>query len=97
MGKGKALFFLAQILDVLDIRVAWTRFGIMALLLAAETSGIEFLHFLGRLIVLILLVMVFFLLLFCVMFGNFATYYILARLTTAPPHLTTVIRLQQCQ
>jgi len=97
LGKGQALFLLAQIFDSLDVGVTWARLSIMTLLLAAEASGVEFLHFLGRLIFLILLVMVFFLLLFCVMFGNFASDCILARLATAPPHLTTVIRLQQCQ
>lgn len=78
LGKGKALFLLAQILDGLDIGVTRASFSIMTLLLAAETSGVEFLHFLGRLIFLILLVMVFFLLLLCVMFGNFASDCILA-------------------
>jgi hypothetical protein len=66
-------------------------------LLAAETSGVEFLHFLCQLILLILLVMIFLLFLLCEMFGNLATDGILARLTTAPPHLTTVIRLQESQ
>jgi hypothetical protein len=87
------LFLIAQILDGLDVGVTWASFSIMTLLLAAETSGVEFLQFLGRIIVLILLVMVFFLLFFCVMFGNFASDCILASLTTAPPHLTAVIRL----
>ena len=68
----------------------------MTLLLAAETSDVEFLHFLGLLILLILLVMIFLLFLLREMLGDLATDGILARLATAPPHLTTVIRLQHC-
>jgi hypothetical protein len=89
------LFLLAQIIHGLDVGIAWARLSIMTLFLAAATSDLEFLHFLGRLIFFTLLVLVLFLLLLCVMFGNLATDGILARLTTAPPHLTTVIRLQQ--
>ena len=88
------MFLLSQIIHGLDVGVAWARLSIMTLFLAAATSDLEFLHYLGRLILFTLLVMVL-LLLLCVMFGNFATDGILARLTTAPKHLATVIRLQQ--
>lgn len=88
------MFLLVRILLSLDVGIMGTRFQIVALLLAAQTSGLEFLQLLSLLILLsILISIIFFLILFCVMFGYFATESILARLTTAPPHFTTVIRL----